>query len=77
MEVLSALLAVLYCRTPSIQSSECKRVPVTVEFASTCTGEVTVDPFAGEQRLTPGELGAVQDDWPLKEKVALETPLWT
>jgi hypothetical protein len=34
-------------------------VPLIVEAATTCTGELTVDPFAGLHTFTPGEVGAV------------------
>ena len=35
-----------------------------------------MEPFAGEQRLTPGELGGLQAVWLEKEKAALLTSLW-
>jgi hypothetical protein len=44
--------------TPSIQSSICEIVPVTVPAAAACIGELTVAPLAGWQIETPGEVGA-------------------
>ena len=46
--------------TPSTQTSMRASVPAMVAFACTVTGEVTVEPFAGAQTLTPGEVGALQ-----------------
>ena len=63
MEVLSVLLEVaVYFFTPSTQSSIREIVPLTVEADRTDTGELTVEPLAGEQMWTPAELGAEQDD---------------
>jgi hypothetical protein len=50
MEVLSVLLEeAVYFATPSTHNCMRALVPVTVEAASTCTGELTAAPLAGEQ----------------------------
>ena len=60
MDVLRVVLVVsVYLLTPSTHISIRARVPVMVACACTCTGEVTLEPLAGLQTLTPGELGAL------------------
>jgi hypothetical protein len=64
--VFSALLLVsLYFFTPSIQTSIRLNVPVTLEAALMATGDDTLAPLAGEQTVTPGEVGALQPTPPL------------
>ena len=64
--VLSSVLVVSeYFFTPSIQSSMRAKVPVTLAAASACTVVPTVPLFAGEQTVTPGDVGALQPVPPL------------
>lgn len=64
--VLSSVLVVSeYFFTPSIHSSMSAKVPVTLAAASACTVVPTVPLFAGEQTVTPGEVGALQPVPPL------------
>ena len=49
---------------PSTHNSIRANMPVTLPVAWACTGELTVEPFAGLQMWTPAELGAEHEPAP-------------
>lgn len=71
MESVREVDAMEYFFTPSTHSCVLAAVPLTVVAAETCTGELTVEPLAGVQIFTPGDVGAVQ--LPVPATVAFTT----
>ena len=53
--------AALYFFTPSTHSCVLAMVPLSFAVASTSTGELTLEPLAGRQMLTPSEAGSIAE----------------